>query len=46
MATITINIEDIEDASLACIEVANLIEEGYKNGTIGFSGDTWKIEED
>lgn len=45
MATITINIEDIEDAPTACREVANLIEEGYTSGIIGCSGDTWEIDE-
>lgn len=46
MATITINVDDIEDAATACREVANLIEEGYTNGTIGCSGDTWEIDKD
>lgn len=45
MATITINVEDIKDAAEACREVAKLIEEGYTNGFIGWSADTWVIEE-
>ena len=46
MATITINVENIEDAATACREVANLIEEGYTRGMIGCSGDPWDIEDD
>lgn len=45
MATITINVENIEDAAIACNEVAKLIEEGYTSGIIGCSGDTWEIDE-
>lgn len=45
MATITINIENIEDAAIACREVANLIEEGNTSGLIGWSVDTWDIED-
>lgn len=45
MATITINIEDIDNAAEACREVAEKIEEGYTSGIIGWSGDTWEMEE-
>ncbi len=45
MAQIVIEIEEIEDAANACREVANLIEQGYTNGMIGYSGDTWSLEE-
>lgn len=41
--TITINIEDPSDAASACKEVADLIEQGYTSGIIGYSGDTWEI---
>lgn len=41
---ITINVEDFDDLSIACEEVANAIECGYKGGIIGFSGDTWNLE--
>ena len=43
MATIIINVENIDDASYACREVANAIEEGYTNGFIGCSCDSWEI---
>ena len=46
MVTITINIENGNDASDACSEVARLIENGYTNGMIGCSGDTFEIEGD
>lgn len=46
MVTITINIENGKDASEACREVARLIENGYTNGMIGCSGDTFEIEGD
>ena len=45
MATIIINVDDISDAAEACREVAGLIDEGYTNGIIGVSGDTWEIDE-
>ena len=44
MAQIIIEIEDKNDAADACREVAQLIEDGYTNGMIGCSGDTWSIE--
>ena len=43
MATITIEVSDIDDAATACREVADKIEEGYHSGTIGWSCDTWEI---
>lgn len=46
MVTITINIENGNEASEACREVARLIENGYTNGMIGCSGDTFEIEGD
>ena len=45
MATITIEVSDIDDAASACREVADKIEEGYHNGIIGWSCDTWSLEE-
>lgn len=44
MATIIINVDDIDDAAEACREVAEAIDEGYHSGIIGVSGDTWEIE--
>ena len=46
MITITINVENGNEASDACREVARLIENGYTNGMIGCSGDTFEIEGD
>lgn len=46
MVTITINIENGNEASEACREVARMIENGYTNGMIGCSGDTFEIEGD
>ena len=46
MITITINIENGNEASEACREVARLIENGYTSGMIGCSGDTFEIEGD
>ena len=46
MITITINIENGNEASEACREVARMIENGYTNGMIGCSGDTFEIEGD
>lgn len=45
MATITINISDIDDAAAACREVASAIEEGYHSGVIGWSCDTWELSD-
>ena len=45
MATIIINVTDAEDAANACREVAEAIEQGYTNGLIGWSADTWEIED-
>jgi ABC-type methionine transport system ATPase subunit len=45
MAKIEIEIENIEDAAQACREVADAIEQGYMGGIIGYSGDTWGIED-
>lgn len=45
MAQIIIEIEDVNDAADACREVANLIDEGYTNGIIGCSGDTWTLDD-
>ena len=44
MATIIINVEDVENAADACRKVAELIEEGYTSGLIGYSADSWEIE--
>ena len=46
MITITINVENRNEASDACREVARMIENGYTNGMIGCSGDTFEIEGD
>ena len=46
MVTITINIENGNEAAEACREVARMIENGYTNGMIGCSGDTFEIEGD
>lgn len=46
MATITINIEDVNDAADACREVADKIDEGYASSFIGFSSDSWELNED
>ena len=46
MVTITINIENGNEASEACREVARMIENGYTNGMVGCSGDTFEIEGD
>lgn len=46
MVTITINLENGNEAAEACREVARLIEEGYTSGMIGCSGDTFDIEGD
>lgn len=46
MVTITINIENGNEAAEVCREVARLIENGYTNGMIGCSGDTFEIEGD
>ena len=42
---IKINIENPDDVRCALEEVANSIEQGYTNGFIGCSGDTWEINE-
>ena len=46
MVTITINIENGNEASEVCRKVARLIDNGYTNGMIGCSGDTFEIEGD
>lgn len=46
MVTITINIENGNEASEACREVARMIDNGYTNGMIGCSCDTFEIEGD
>ena len=46
MVTITINIENGNEASEACREVARMIENGYTSGMIGCSRDTFEIEDD
>ena len=46
MVTITINIKNGNEASEACREVARMIDNGYTNGMIGCSGDTFEIEGD
>lgn len=46
MVTITINIENGNEAAEACREVVRMIENGYTNGMIGCSGDTFEIEGD
>lgn len=45
MATITIEVENREDAAQACREVAEQVEQGYNGGLIGFSADSWGIED-
>ena len=45
MATITIEVSDINNAADACREVAEKIEEGYTNGLVGWSSDSWSIDE-
>ena len=45
MAQIVIEFGDVNDAADACRYVANLIDDGYTNGIIGCSGDSWYIEE-
>lgn len=45
MATIIINVTDVEDAAEACREVAQQIENGSTNGIIGWSCDTWEIDD-
>lgn len=45
MAQIIINIENEEDAPFACREVASSIENGNICGTIGWSSDTWEIND-
>lgn len=45
MATITIEVENREDAAQACREVAELIEQGYHSGLVGWSSDSWEIED-
>ena len=46
MVTITINIENGNEAAEACREVARMIDNGYTNGMVGCSGDTFEIEGD
>ena len=46
MVTITINIENGNEASEVCRKVARLIDNGYTNGMIGCSGYTYEIEGD
>ena len=46
MVTITINIENGNEASEACREVARMIDNGYTSGMIGCSGDSFEIEGD
>ena len=46
MVTITINLENGNEASDACREVARMIEDGYTSGIIGCYGDTFEIEGD
>lgn len=45
MATITIEVENADDAAWACREVADAIEQGYTGGTIRWSSDTWSIND-
>lgn len=45
MATITIELSDKTLAAEACRQVAELIEEGYTNGLVGWSADTWSIDD-
>jgi hypothetical protein len=42
---IIIEIENPNDAQSALAEVGELIEQGYTNGYIGCSSDTWEITE-
>lgn len=44
MATITIEVENMEDAAQVCREVAEQIEQGYRGGLVGWSSDSWEIE--
>lgn len=46
MITITINVENGNDASEACREVARMIDNGYTSGLIGCSIDSFDIEGD
>ena len=46
MVTITINIENGNEASEACREIVRMIDNGYTSGMIGCSGDTFEIEGD
>jgi hypothetical protein len=45
MAAIIINVDDPDDYAEACRVVARQIEEGYTNGLIGWSANSWSIEE-
>lgn len=44
MATITIKVENIEDAAQVCREVAKQIEKGYLGGFVGCSSDSWEMK--
>jgi len=45
MAIITIEVSDIDDAAGYCREVAEKIEEGYQSGLVGWTADSWSIED-
>jgi len=45
MAQIVIEVSDIDNAADACREVAEQIENGYTNGLVGWSADSWSIEQ-
>lgn len=40
------DVYDKHDAAEALREIADRIDEGYTNGIVGWSDDTWSIEED
>lgn len=43
---VTLYIENEQDIPFALQEVANLVNQGYTNGFIGCSSDSWDIEEE
>lgn len=45
MPTITIEVSNINDAADYCREVADKIEEGYYGGLVGWTSDSWSLEE-
>lgn len=43
MAKVLIKIEDVNNVANACRQVADLFEQGYTNGVLGCSNDSWTI---